>query len=262
MKNGKLFMIPEEAALVRQIFNRYLSGASLLQLTDFAQRSGLKFRENSELWNKNMIARILDNKKYWDFTYSPIIEQATGQKVLKMRKDKSTPKSDIYFVQQKLVCTNCGSSLSRCNRNPNRKQWSCKICEKKFGPIDDYEILQSITERFLKLCHNPQITKSDQITGISLSMQAVRLSHEIDQMMDRREIDKEKVLSLILECAAEKYKACHSEDDYLTLKIQKLLEGHTEDEKLDQELFSKVVDKVILQPDCSVKLRLINGKIL
>ncbi len=93
-------------------------------------------------------------------------------------------------------------------------------------------------------------------------MQAVRLSHEIDQMMDRREIDKEKVLSLILECAAEKYKACHSEDDYLTLKIQKLLEGHTEDEKLDQELFSKVVDKVILQPDCSVKLRLINGKIL
>ena len=66
MKNGIYIVIPEEKTLIQELFEGYLNEASLKQLSDFAQQTGLKFRENTATWNKNMISRILDNKRYWD----------------------------------------------------------------------------------------------------------------------------------------------------------------------------------------------------
>ena len=51
---------------VKQLFNDYLIGDSLQRLAKVAEKTGLKFRENANGWNKNMIARILDDERYWN----------------------------------------------------------------------------------------------------------------------------------------------------------------------------------------------------
>ena len=38
-----------------------------------------------------------------------------------------------------------------------------------------------------------------------MSLKVTSLTHEIDQTLNQRQVEPEKALSLILECAAEKY---------------------------------------------------------
>ena len=52
------------------------------------------------------------------------------------------------------------------------------------------------------------------------------------------------------------------ESDHLTLKLKALFREHHSDEELDRELFEQTVKQVILRPDGSIQLRLINEKII
>ena len=76
--NGNYEIVQEERQLVRQIFSQYLEGSSLLQLAEMAQRSGIPYRENAARWNKNMIARMLDDTRYWqDHRLPPLVDGET-----------------------------------------------------------------------------------------------------------------------------------------------------------------------------------------
>ena len=89
------------------------------------------------------------------------------------------------------------------------------------------------------------------------------MTNEINQMMNQREVDPNKLLSSILECAAEKYKICNiKKADHITIKLKTLFQEHNNDEKLDRDLFEQTVKQVILQRDGSVQLRLLNEKIV
>ena len=61
MVNGKIVTRPEESSLLQELFYDYLNGASLQQLADYAEGTGIRFRENTEHWNKNMIARMMSD---------------------------------------------------------------------------------------------------------------------------------------------------------------------------------------------------------
>ena len=44
MVNGKIVIHPEESALLQELFSGYLNGASLQQLADYAEGTGIHFR--------------------------------------------------------------------------------------------------------------------------------------------------------------------------------------------------------------------------
>lgn len=261
---GKIVESPSEVLLIQAMYQRYLQGESIQKLAQYADQSGIPYRDNANGWNKNMVTRILEDERYWKKEqYPPIISKELADEVLKLKISKIAFQSKIKFTQKRLTCSFCENKLVRNKRKVPKTFWSCSQCHIHIGPITDDELLQAITTAFMKICRDPGIVKPDQTVSSSLSMEAARLTNEINQMMDRREVDRDAVVSLILECAAEKYKACHiKEEDHQTLNIQKLLEGHGEDEKLDEELFEQIIDKVILQPDCSVRLCLINQKVI
>ena len=64
MVNGKILTVPDEAALVLQVYTQYISGASLQVLANMADSSGIRYSEASASWNKNMIHRILTDTRY------------------------------------------------------------------------------------------------------------------------------------------------------------------------------------------------------
>ena len=85
------------------------------------------------------------------------------------------------------------------------------------------------------------------------------MTNEINQAMNQREVDPNKLLPLILECAAEKYKTCSiKESDHLTIILKALFQAHSNDTVLNRKFFERAVKQVILQPDASVQLRLLN----
>lgn len=262
MAGGQIEIVPEESSLLQNLFDSYLKGASLIKLAETAQQTGIKFRENTERWNKNMIARMLDDERYWnDDGFPSIVSKEMGSAITALRKQKATFQCPIKFIQKKLVCCSCGKKVSRISQKPPQVCWDCRDCQNRFGPISDNELLQAVTEKLLTVCRNPQVAEPDQQPTNSLSIQAARLTNEINQLLDQREVDTDRLLPLILECAAEKYKTCGiKESDHLTIKIKALFQEHSNDEGLDRELFEQTVKQVIMQSDGSVQFHLLNGK--
>ena len=264
MENGTYTVVPEERRLIEQIFTRYLDGASLQQLSIMAEETGLKFRENASSWNKNMVSRILDNSRYWDGEqYPPIVEREIAMKVADLKQSKASPRSQTPFIQKRMTCPYCGSRLKRNGKKPHRTFWDCKCCQQRLGPIPDDTLLQVVTERFLAVCLNPHMVEPAKESAESLSIQAARLTNEINQAMNQREVNPNELLPLILECAAEKYKTCSIKGaDHLTITLKALFQAHSNDTTLDRELFERTVKQVILQPDASVQLRLLNDTLV
>lgn len=182
---------------------------------------------------------------------------------MELKAEKNAPKSKITFLRRKLICYQCFKVLHRNGKSNPNIYWDCPNCEMRVGPFSDQEFLCAVTQKILTLCQEPEKVVPDPVLNQAIPIQVIRLTNEINQMLDQREVDPERALALILECAAEKYHSCQIQGpDYQTLKIQKLLEAHIHDESLDQQLFEQIVEKVILHPDGSVQLQLVNHKII
>jgi len=64
MKNGEITTDPKEVYAVAEIFSEYLNGRSLLQIAKLMESEKIRYTEDSEHWNKNMVKRIIENEKY------------------------------------------------------------------------------------------------------------------------------------------------------------------------------------------------------
>ena len=63
MKLGEIVPQPQEAETVRSIYLQYLAGVSFKQLAEQLQTEDVPYDEDKS-WNKNMVARILEDERY------------------------------------------------------------------------------------------------------------------------------------------------------------------------------------------------------
>ena len=63
MEFGEIVPQPQEAETVQSIYQKYLAGASFNQLTEQLQTEGIPY-DADKPWNKNMVARILEDDRY------------------------------------------------------------------------------------------------------------------------------------------------------------------------------------------------------
>ena len=258
--NGNYEVVPEEGQLVRQIFSQYLEGNSLLQLAEVAQRSGIPYRENAAHWNKNMIARMLDDTRYWqDQRLPPLVDEETAAAVTQLRRKKATPPCPIQAVRAKLVCCGCGGPLLRVSKNVPRIRWDCKTCGRRFGPVTDRDLLAAIQVRLEALCQNPSLAEVPSSHSLLSPWRQCASPTRFSAPSWSGGVDTTQVLGLIHQCAAEKYKACApGGSDHITIHLKRLLEQPPPWE----ELLERALRKIILQPECDVHLQLVNGTIV
>ena len=62
LRMGKVCIKEPEAEVVRQIFRSYQEGASYNRIAGFLGNQPVPYREDGQSWNKNMVARILEDK--------------------------------------------------------------------------------------------------------------------------------------------------------------------------------------------------------
>ena len=58
------YIVPEEAEIVKKIFNMYLDGASVLQLKNFLESNHIKTLRGKDEWSTDTIKNMLRNEKY------------------------------------------------------------------------------------------------------------------------------------------------------------------------------------------------------
>ena len=59
MKNGGITVDFTESKAVIRIFEEYLNGSSLMQIAKLMESEKIKYNEDSDRWNKNMVKRII-----------------------------------------------------------------------------------------------------------------------------------------------------------------------------------------------------------
>ena len=89
--DGEPYIVPEEAEIVREVFNRFLDGASLGQLKDFLENKKVLTRRGKSEWSISVIRGMLSNEKYvGDILYQKTYRTDCISKKVKVNRGEMT----------------------------------------------------------------------------------------------------------------------------------------------------------------------------
>ena len=131
MKNGEITTNPKEVYAVVTIFDEYLNGKSLSEIANLMQYENIRYSEDSDYWNKNMVKRIIENDKYLgNDTYPQLITDDIFKRANEKRVKKATTldliPDDLQKIRKRTYCTECGHRLSRIGGNSKYEKWDCR----------------------------------------------------------------------------------------------------------------------------------------
>ena len=94
--DGVLQIVPEEAEIVRKIFELYIQGNGVRKIKKYLESHGIKTVTGKTEWSTSTIDRMLSNEKYvgqvlMQKTYTPIF--------LMGRQVKNTGQKEMYLVE-------------------------------------------------------------------------------------------------------------------------------------------------------------------
>lgn len=89
--DGRICVIPNEAEVVRNIYALYIQGLSLLEIANRLNMLTISYANDGRPWNKNIVKRILENKKYTgEDGYPQVISEETARLALECKDKKYT----------------------------------------------------------------------------------------------------------------------------------------------------------------------------
>ena len=101
MVMGEIVLHPQEAQAVQDIYTHYLVGASFNDITDHLKEKGPPY-DADKPWNKNMVARILEDGRYAGTERFPAILSAEQLQEAAQRRSERKPAVQITEAQKSL----------------------------------------------------------------------------------------------------------------------------------------------------------------
>ena len=268
MKNGEITTEPKEVYAVAEIFREYLNGSSLLQIAKLMESENIRYTEDSDHWNKNMVKRIIENEKYLGTDkYPQIIDEDIFKRANEKRVQKATTLNlvcdDLQGIRKVTYCLECGEKLFRKTNGKGREYWNCgnPDCFKYEYRLTDQMILGAVLTVLNTAIANPSlIENSGEISVYSPTVDVIRKQNEINKMSDSIQVDFDRVKSEIFKLAEMKYDCCtYNDSPQKTAEIKALLENHEQLNTLDIGLFKACVSRIWISHFCTIEVELING---
>ena len=186
--------------------------------------------DEGKSWNKNMVARILENPKY---TGADSYPKLVDIKLFKAAAEKRQTKQRLP------------------ERTPAQKALK-RVCSKPPTP----EIEQQVTHLLGRLAKQPEcITQPEKQSAPNSATQA-----ELDEILNIQPLDEDAARILICKLAQEQYDAIGSEE-YETERLRRLLAAFECTVELNAELLQSAVTAVLVTRQ-TVRLQLKNGQII
>ena len=230
MRMGEIVRNETESKAVQDIFLQYTLGASLKEIAEQMSKTGPVYDEGKS-WNKNMVARILENTKYIGTDSYPklvdikLFEAAAEKRQTKQRLPERTP------AQKALK----------------------RICSKPPTP----EIEQQVIRLLDKLAEQPErITQPERTSKPTYT----NTQTELDEVLNAQPLDEDAARSLICKLAQEQYDAIGNEE-YETERLRRLFTAFECTAELNAELLQSAVSAVLVTRQ-TVRLQLKNGQIV
>lgn len=164
MELGETILHPQEAGLVEYIFHQYLSGASYNAIVDRLRDQEVPY-DAGKLWNKNMIARILEDERY------------TGTKGF----PQIISREDLMAAQEK--------RLSK--QIPIQKTEAQKWLRRLSGEPATVEVEQQVLDLLNGLIRDPEKITLQSSPLKSDSEEPTTLQRELEEAMEQQPIDED-----------------------------------------------------------------------
>ena len=94
--NGKLVICPEQAKVVKEIYDSYLSGIGMISIMKSLNERNIPCCKNSERWHMIGVSYILTNEKY---TGNTLLQKTYSTSTLPVRRFKNNGNADQYYVR-------------------------------------------------------------------------------------------------------------------------------------------------------------------
>ena len=230
MRMGEIVRNEPEAKAVQDIFLQYTLGASLREIAEQMSKTDPTYDEGKS-WNKNMIARILENSKYTGVDSYPklvdikLFEAAAEKRPTKQRLPERTP------AQKALK----------------------RVCSKLPTPEIEKEVMYLLGRLTEKPERITQPTETPAPTHTNTQA-------ELDEVLNTQPLDEDAARSLICKLAREQYDAIGNEE-YETERLRRLFAAFECTAELNAELLQSAVSAVLVTRQ-AVRLQLKNGQII
>ena len=232
MELGDIVPSPNEAETVRYIYTRYLAGASFQCLANELNQKALPYHTGKS-WNKNMVARILEDSRYVGADLYPPIIPAEQLQAVRERRKKNCTASPPLPAQAELYKL-CGSAVPGSAAK--------RICTALNHLIDDP---LRISMAASAVCDTAEIRQ---------------LQQELDTLLQTPPVDEDTARQKALEVASLKLASVKTEE-YESHRLRRIFGSQAKLWELDTNLLRQSIRKITYDSK-TVKVLLKNNQVL
>ncbi len=266
--DGRIMVIEKEREIVINVYGMYINGHGLLEISNRLNQAGVSYNNDGRNWNKNIIKRMLENRKYLgEDCFPPIIKPDIFEKAEQIRLTKSNApnerKKELNTIfRNNLICGCCGQRL-------DRYKGKCKSgyvyyrrcrnaeCTKPATTIIETELEQVLMNILNDLVRTPEQVKADESVIPDIEDEPrLNIADEINNPVN----EIKDIVAKIIEGAELRFEQC-IEQDYTAIdeNIRRTLNIRPEKDEMDIELFKSIGKIIRLYPNKIAEIELING---
>lgn len=233
MEYGKVTIDPDESRWVIYIYEQYILGESFKSLSDTLCGTGIHY-DGDKPWNKNMVARILQDRRYTgDGRYPPIIDICIFQQVVQKRNKKVA-----------------GSKVTNAQKILKKKSSG------RITPHLEHEVLYLLNG----LAGKPERIEIPNVP-IKGSSIVEALQVELEELLGMLPVDETQVRQKLTETTVAMYEAIDPRE-YETHRLKRIFGSEQIRTELDGTLLKQTVTAVTVDGLGKVRVRLKNDQII
>ena len=233
MEFGKVVADPDEARWVVYIYEQYILGESFKSLSDTLCGTGIRY-DADKTWNKNMVARILQDRRYiGGGEYPKIIDDCTFHRADQKRSKKVT-----------------GIQVTKAQKTLKKKS-GCRVTAQM-----EYEVLYLLNT----LAGKPELIEIPDAPPKG-NGRVETLQSDIEDLLGMLPVDETQARQKLMETTVAMYEAIDPRE-YETRRLKRIFESEQVRTELDCNLLEQCVAAVTMNSMGKVKVRLKNDQIL
>ncbi len=232
MEFGEIVPQPQEAETVRSIYLQYLAGASFKQLAEQLQTEDAPY-DVDKPWNKNMVARILEDDRYIGRKNFPALIEAEQFRAAQERRKEMRPEYKQTPAQKELR----------------------RLCG---GTVPD-SVARKVLKILNQVVEDPQLIKIES-SGVPTTEDIRQRRLELDKLLQTPPVDEEIARQKAMELAVLTLVSVEMEE-YEAHRLRSIFGKQAKMRELDANLLKQGVRKIECRGD-NVRVVLKNNQVV
>lgn len=285
IQNGEAEIVPEEAEILRSVFEDYLSGTSTYKIAKRLSEQQIRNCNGKPLWYHGGVGKLLENETYCgDEFYPSIVSREQFELVQRRwktqveqlgRHEHPNRNGKRGILHGKVFCGVCGREYRKYAKKwkkPGEEKWHwrCPTCAQKRKAVCtnialEEEQIQKAVMSALRYAEKSLESRTNCLQDIDKGepVECRRLTKRLEELFETDHFSAEEIKALLYERAEKQYQAM--EIPYRRYRAEQMadyLKRHKVSGEFDEEAFSYMAEKIVVQRNGKLDIHLMDGRII